>query len=102
MKSEPYNLTKEELESWVRDACIKAIGYLKVSNYGDKYALVEKGVYTVVDREHEVMQKKTREAIYCIFLKLIKRYLNFERDGFSYHYHRGTWHKTEQNTLIKK
>ena len=102
MNSEPYNLTKEELDKWVKDACLKAIGYLKVTNYGGKYALVETGIYTIVDRGHEVVQNKSRQAMYSIFLRLINKYLNFERNGYAYHYSRGSWHRKKENTLIKK
>ncbi|KAA2218539.1 hypothetical protein [Maribacter flavus] len=101
MRSEKYDLTKEELDKWIKDACLKAIGYLKVENYGGKYALVEKGIYTVVDRGHEVEHKKSREAIYSIFSRLINRYLNFERNGYSYHYNKGSWRRCKLNTVTK-
>lgn len=99
MNNEKIDLSNEQLDQWIKDACLKALGYLKVSNEGGKYALVEKGIYTVVDRGHTVLQKKTRHVTYNIFSKLIHRYLNFERQGYYYYYSRGSWRRHKQNTV---
>ena len=97
--SKPFELTNELLLSWIRDAVFNGIGYIKVGNYGGNYAMVEHGIYTVTKQKHTVVIKKTREAMYSIFVKLVNRYLNFERNGYQYHYHNGTWRRTPQNTV---
>ncbi|WP_149274688.1 hypothetical protein [Pareuzebyella sediminis] len=101
MKNKPINLDKETIEIMIKDATMKALGYIKVANSGGCYALVEKGIYTVEKQGHIVQLAKNRKALFSIFQKLVWLYKNFERDGYYYNYDRGTWWVTKMNTVKK-
>ena len=98
-RPQPYTLTQEELEKIIKDACISSIGYIKVTNYGGSYALIDLGVYTVFKQGYPVVIKKDRKVLCSIFSKLINRYLNFEHNGFSYSYCNGRWNRIKENTV---
>ena len=95
------NITNEELDGFIKDATMNCLGYIKVENYGGCYATMDRGIYVVEKYGHKEQIAKNRKALYSIFKKLIGRYLNFERNGYFYYYHRGTWHKEKRDTVRK-
>jgi len=94
--SENCNLEKEDIDRIVKDATITGLGTLQVQNYGGCYAKVELGIYTVTKQGHtEYRRTSDRKILYTIFRKLISRYMNFERNGYSYYYHNGGWQRNK-------
>lgn len=91
--SEVYPLKKEQIEEIVKDATLRCMGRLRVTNHGGFYASVELGVYIVEKQKHKEQIKKSREALYVIFLKLIERYHNFERGGYYHYFDKGSWRR---------
>lgn len=81
----------KKTEELLYNVIIYSLGYIKVTNYGGKWAVVEDGIYYVLDRVHKEYPKKTKSQVLEIFKKLIYRYQNFEVNGEQWYYDRGKW-----------
>lgn len=81
----------KEIDNLLYNVIIYSQGYVKVTNYGGKWAVVEDGVYYVLDRGNKEYPKKTKSQVLEIFKKLIYRYQNFEVKGEQWYYDRGKW-----------
>lgn len=79
------------------NAIIYSQGYVKVTNYGGKFAIVEDGVYRIEDRFGSEYPKKNKSQVLSIFKKLVHRYHNIEVDGVEWTYDRGKWRNKEIN-----
>ena len=81
----------KETEELLYKVIIYSQGYVKVTNYGGKWAVVEDGIYYVLDRGHKEYPEKTKSQVLEIFKKLVSRYQNFEINGEQWAYDRGKW-----------
>ena len=93
--SERFPVSKELLNLWLKENILHSLGYIMVSNYGGSYAIVDNGIYSF--KNHGFTKQGTCDKVEQLRIigELIKRYQNFERNGYQYHYSRGNWMRSK-------
>ena len=92
---EKYPVSPQLLNLWLQETILHEQGYIVVTNHGRCYAIVDEGAYSYKKQGITKQGTADKEEQLRIISELIKRYQNFERNGYQYHYSRGSWMRSK-------
>ena len=95
MPFEKYPISKQLLSLWLQETILHEQGYIVVTNHGGCYAIIDNGTYSY--KKQGITKQGTVDKVEQLRIigELINRYQNFERNGWQFHFSRGSWMRSK-------